>query len=204
MTKRCIVGIAVVLIVAGSYFAWREWMALNTISLPLGAQPRLPWMASEQRRVYEAVIEQFYVAKGLRAPIVIDDRTLSPTFNGLSGTPFVRAAEGIPKLSRETWASYEDANRSDEAFLVPMALSLPSVIDTTKITTTTWDEFFARYPSARGRLALSRVGFNDSGNQALVYVWHAYGNLGAEGRAFLLEKESGKWMVVQAVLCAMA
>ena len=135
---------------------------------------------------------------------MIHGRTLSPTFNGFSHTPFAIETKVIPKLSRETWASYEDANRSDEPFTVPMALSLPSVIDTTKITTTTWDEFYARYPSAHGRLALSRVGFNDPGNQALVYVWHAYGNLGAEGRAFLLEKRSGKWVVVQDVLCAMS
>ena len=204
MINRLIGGIAVVALVVGGYFAWRQWVAGNRIALPSVAENdsslvrnvlRPAWMDREQPSVYEAVIEQFFIATGLTAPIVISGRTLSPPLNG-SQTRFSDATDAMPKLSHQTWASYVDTNRRDEPFSTRLTLSLSSMIETD---VTSWDEFYAKHPTARGRLTLSRVGFNDSGSQALVYVWHGYGNLGAVRRAFLLEKRDGKWIVVQDV-----
>lgn len=63
-----------------------------------------------------------------------------------------------------------------------------------------WEEFLEKYPNFQGITSLSRVGFNSSKNQALVFEktqldWQ-------ETRAFylLLEKENGTWVIKKQIL----
>ncbi len=63
-----------------------------------------------------------------------------------------------------------------------------------------WQMFYERYPDADGILTLSRVGFNSSMDQALVYAGSQSHYLAGAGYFFLLEKVNGAWMVDQKVM----
>ena len=56
-----------------------------------------------------------------------------------------------------------------------------------------WDEFYRRYPTSRGIVFLSRVGFNRNMTQALLYFTVAVDSGSIEGYLFLFEKQSGGW-----------
>jgi hypothetical protein len=59
-----------------------------------------------------------------------------------------------------------------------------------------WSEFLQRYPATRGRAVFSRVAFNDSFDQAMLY-WEVYRNLlDAEGSFVFLHKVNGRRQVV--------
>ena len=58
-----------------------------------------------------------------------------------------------------------------------------------------WGPFYKKYPKSPGLLAFSRVGLNQEGNQALVYVNLSCGSLCGEGTWILLEKKAGGWAV---------
>jgi hypothetical protein len=56
-----------------------------------------------------------------------------------------------------------------------------------------WKEFYRRYPTSRGIVFLSRVGFNNDTTQALLYFADEYTQDGGEGFLILLEKRDGEW-----------
>jgi len=58
-----------------------------------------------------------------------------------------------------------------------------------------WDAFYKKYPKSPGLLALSRVGFNQERNQALLYVNLSCGSLCGEGSWILLEKKAAVWAI---------
>jgi hypothetical protein len=56
-----------------------------------------------------------------------------------------------------------------------------------------WDEFFRKYPTSRGLVFLSRVGFNGRMTQALLYFTLEYSSGAAEGYLILFDKQSLGW-----------
>jgi hypothetical protein len=59
-----------------------------------------------------------------------------------------------------------------------------------------WHEVLQeRYPGSNGYLIFSRVGFNRTLDQAVVYVGEVAGPLMGAGYYYLLEKETGKWTI---------
>jgi hypothetical protein len=99
----------------------------------------------------------------------------------------------MPRLSDETLQHYLSVNRTR----VPLKnIECPGktcvLISSEKMVF--WERLF---PDAEGAVTVSRVGFNRSGTQALVY-WSIYwAPLAAYGSVILLEKESGFWTVRQ-------
>ena len=63
-----------------------------------------------------------------------------------------------------------------------------------------WQAFYTRYPGARGILRLSRVGFNRSRSQALVYAAFSEDYLAGRGYYLLLTKTGGTWSVTRGML----
>ncbi len=58
-----------------------------------------------------------------------------------------------------------------------------------------WKEFYERYASAEGIMRISRVGFNSTKDQALVYVGSNCDYLYGVGYYVLFIKENGVWMI---------
>jgi hypothetical protein len=63
-----------------------------------------------------------------------------------------------------------------------------------------WDIFYNRYPQAPGITTLSRVGFNTTFDQALVYIGTQSNWLAGEGYYVLLKKADGVWSIDQQVM----
>ena len=60
-----------------------------------------------------------------------------------------------------------------------------------------WKEFYRRYPTSRGLISLSRVGFNKKMTQALLYFVQENGGSTGEGYLILFEKSGGEWKRVE-------
>jgi hypothetical protein len=63
-----------------------------------------------------------------------------------------------------------------------------------------WEIFYNRYPQAPGITTLSRVGFNSTFDQALVYIGTQSNWLAGEGYYVLLKKTGGVWSINQQVM----
>lgn len=59
-----------------------------------------------------------------------------------------------------------------------------------------WSAFYAKYPGSPGLVRLSRVGFDSSREQALVYVHRSCGGRCGSGRYVLLSRSGEQWEVV--------
>lgn len=62
-----------------------------------------------------------------------------------------------------------------------------------------WQEFAETYPDAPGYLQLSRVGFDSTLGQALVYVSCTFGFSAAEGRYYALQSSDSGWRMTYEV-----
>lgn len=60
-------------------------------------------------------------------------------------------------------------------------------------------EFYERYPGSNGLISISRIGFDKSGNTALIHVIHSFGSLGARYYFILLQKGIGGWDIAQRI-----
>jgi len=63
-----------------------------------------------------------------------------------------------------------------------------------------WEIFYNRYPQAPGITTLSRVGFNTTFDQALVYIGTQSNWLAGAGYYILLKKTNGAWSIDQKVM----
>jgi len=63
-----------------------------------------------------------------------------------------------------------------------------------------WEIFYERYPQAPGITTLSSVGFNNSLDQALVYIGTQSNWLAGSGYYILLKKLDGAWNIDQRVM----
>jgi hypothetical protein len=58
-----------------------------------------------------------------------------------------------------------------------------------------WKDFYKQFPQAQGISLLSRVGFDEKGDRALVYEGTMRDNLGGWGYFMLLERHDGVWSI---------
>jgi hypothetical protein len=60
-----------------------------------------------------------------------------------------------------------------------------------------WRTYYAAYPRSYGATRLSAIGYDQSVENALVYVEHGCGGLCGSGNIVLLHREQGRWRVVK-------
>ena len=60
-----------------------------------------------------------------------------------------------------------------------------------------WPDFFRRYPKAQGLLKLSRVGFNQAGDRALLYIRNQWGGKSGLGGFVFLSLKGSQWVVTE-------
>ncbi len=113
-----------------------------------------------------------------------------------------------PALSAETTASFAARNATAYPVATDMNIGVPYALITDEEIAQIRDlsqgqlglwvwlpEFSARYPGAKGYTELSRVGFNSSFDQALVYIGSMYGPLAGEGYFYVLQRCTVGWVV---------
>jgi hypothetical protein len=109
----------------------------------------------------------------------------------------------LPDLSREALNSFMERNQQSSALSPNMQLGtdylLLSQEELAEISSQgNWNEVLQeRYPSTNGHgyLIFSRVGFNDTLDQAVIYVGRVAGPLMGAGYYYMLEKRNGEWII---------
>jgi hypothetical protein len=109
-------------------------------------------------------------------------------------------------LLPETAGSFLARNAGSTDLAPDMDLGIPYVLldqaafnQLFSINESGWDVFYGRYPQAAGLLTVSRVGFNTSLDQALVYLEILRDFHTGSGAYYLLQKVEGIWNVDQRV-----
>jgi hypothetical protein len=114
-------------------------------------------------------------------------------------------ASGLPNASNETLDNFFQRNRQSTQLAPDMQLGVHYILLSTDDLSAVidqpdgWDTFHKTYLPA-GYMQFSRVGFNDTVDQAIVYVSSIPGPMMGSGNYYLLEKEAGQWSIREQVL----
>ncbi|MBL8102320.1 MAG: hypothetical protein JNM02_07310 [Anaerolineales bacterium] len=153
----------------------------------------------------EQVVYSFFVGGGENPVLILED-----TATGVS-TSDVRESldyikEGLPDLSNETIDSFLERNAQSSRLTPDMDLGVDySLLGRDELSEITkqpnWNEVLnEKYPGTYGYTVLSRVGFNTSLDQAVIYVGWVGGPLMGSGWYYLMEKKNGEWRIKQEVM----
>ena len=157
----------------------------------------------EEERVYKALIEANYPSDLL----VIMNRTQTDVVELASDKTYQHVEESLQHLSVDTLSNFKTRNDSSYPLKTSMILGRRYILfsekdkqDLFQINQSGWDVFYNRYPEAPGIITLSRVGFNEQFDQALVYLGIQSHWKSGLGNFFLLNKIDGEWIIDQKVL----
>lgn len=181
---------------------------------PTGNQQGAPVQDPDEYAVYTSVLKARYATKGVQK-LVIDDYTPSPKrppFIGfIGGMTFTGAKR--PRVQPETARDFDAKNQETFALENHFGLALPCILVAESnlheifhldskgyVTEETWRRFYENYPGSQGIISLSRVGFNGTKDQALVYVANQSDLLGGAGLFFVLSKNNSKWEIQKSVM----
>ena len=113
---------------------------------------------------------------------------------------------GLKNISKETVDSYLTRNAKSSQLSPDMHLGMDYKLLTTdelgKISSQpNWGELLTqKYPNSHGYTIFSRVGFNNSLNQAVIYVGNVAGPMMGSGFYYLMEKKNGEWLLKEQVM----
>ncbi len=167
---------------------------------PVPTPTLAPDMDLEEYRVYSDLLNAEYAPH--HKVLVISDPTnvnmLNPIADRLKGV-----AGELKGLEPSTSDSF--LKRNDRAYPLiagSLAVSVPVVLlndgqlkEFFGTEGKGFDAFYEAYPGAQGLMTISRVGFNDAGDQALVYAGNMSYSLAGAGYLFLMEKHGERWEI---------
>jgi hypothetical protein len=169
------------------------------ISTPSGEQ-----MDAEEQAVYAALLQKLYSASSY---VIMDTTATGPVGVGDTAVTLDRIMQDMRGVDQETADSFRVRNDAAYPIRPDMELGggyvLLSQGEKSKIFSQNqdgWQIFYEQYPDAPGITTLSRVGFNNSDDQALVYVGTMSHWLAGAGYYVLLKKVNGSWIVDQQVM----
>lgn len=115
-------------------------------------------------------------------------------------------ASGLPGASQETLNDFHERNRRQPSQLSSeMQLGVEYVLFSTEELSSImnqpngWDALYEKY-SPSGYVQLSRVGFNKTLDQAILYVGSVAGPMMGGGNYYLMAKNDGQWVIKEQVL----
>jgi hypothetical protein len=153
----------------------------------------------EQQAVYAALLQNLYTSTNY---VIMDTTATSPGGVGQPDSTLAYILQNLPGILSETTGSFRERNTASHPVSPRMALGTPYVLLTqdemNQIFSPNqdgWQIFYERYPQAPGITTLSQVGFNNSFDQALVYVGTMSHWLAGAGYYVLLSKVNGAWVV---------
>jgi hypothetical protein len=149
-------------------------------------------ISAKEYAIYSVMIGNMYkVSSDSQSevnPLVIDDRTVKNYFAAMTGKDEgkILKREFSSIISQETIDDYVAKNAKSYQLTKSFNLKLEYVLIPKEE---------SDLSNLVGSIALSRVGFDSSGRQALVYIRDYCGPLCGSGRYILLVKNGQRWMV---------
>lgn len=172
---------------------------LAPISTPSAKQ-----MDSEQQVIYAFLLTNTYQHKGY---VLMDTTSTGVTSVDNTAQSLDYVQQNMHSVDPETLNSFRERNDQAYPISADMDLGFPytllSQAGRQKIfgeNQSGWEVFYERYPQAPGITTLSRVGFNASLDQALVYIGTQSNWLAGSGYYILLNKLDGAWKIDQRVM----
>jgi hypothetical protein len=166
----------------------------------LGGTPTEADLYAEEQTVYAALLGQRYPA----SLYVLQTETGFDNLNGTVDEQLTKMLTNYAALSGETTASFAARNATAYPMATDLNIGAPYVLisdeEVFQLGTSGADfwvllpEFSARYPGASCYTQLSRVGFNGSLDQALVYIGHVCGPRAGKGIFHVLHKSAAGWI----------
>jgi hypothetical protein len=177
--------------------------ACNATPAPVPT-PSTEQMDAEEQVIYSVVLEAMHAADRY---VIMDATATGP--GGVTGTAdtLELARQNFRGLGSTTADNFLARNAAAMPLSADLELGNPyNLLSQEQMTAMFshnrdgWQLFYAQYPGAPGITSLSRVGYNDSFDQALVYAGTLSGYLAGAGYYFLLIKVDGTWHLDQQVM----
>jgi hypothetical protein len=154
---------------------------------------------AEEYEVYSALIQSVYN----NALIVIEDTTAQPDSGLFSPTDAVRFMRNQwRELGDDILSDFQTKNEKpsvlERRFTLSVRYAFISKQEIESIfsdNNSGWDDFYAKYPGSQGILTLSRVGFNEAKDTAVLYAGNQSHWVAGEGNMVLVKKTAGRWTV---------
>jgi hypothetical protein len=138
--------------------------------------------------------------------IVLENTTRFDDFDGDTiFTPDLNLKALSKDLKPETIQSFTAQNAKRQSITSPAKGSLKvELLDKKEAQDTVeygrWKKLFTAYPDSSGVVSLSKVGFDKTGTQALVYIANVYGEDAGQGTILFLQKIGQQWKVKEKIL----
>ena len=156
-------------------------------------------VTADEYDVYNALIESVYIGANKPKQIIITTvHTDHPSFGRAAGV----MESFWPDLGDDVVHDFKAKNKTssdlERRFTLSVPYTLMSEQEVTSIFSTTvsgWKKFYAKYPDAKGFLALPHVGFNQAKDTAVLYTEYQSTSTAGEGDVVLMKKTDGRWTV---------
>jgi hypothetical protein len=169
---------------------------------PLEAPPSIPF-DSEEYVVYSTLLRTRYVTHNTER-IVIEDYTDTHGYIGQNAAKFIQGS--LTTLSPDTLRDFLGRNQQGYLLNGPFDVGVEvTLLSDEKLKEMFrddqgWDRFYEQFPHTPGIVTLSRVGFNATHDQALVYVGNQRHWLAGAGYYVLFTLKDGEWTLEQDVM----
>lgn len=177
-------------------------LALNFIACSLFTPASTP-NAADIEKEEQAVYSSFFGSSPGTIVILQDTSTNISSDDPQQTIDYIKS--GLTSVSKETLNDYLERNRQSSQLSADMQIGVDYVLLSQDELSTImsqpdgWDAFYAKY-SHGGYTQFSRVGFNNSLDQAVVYVGSMAGPLMGAGFYYLMEKKNGEWVIKEQVM----
>ena len=178
-------------------------LALNLLACsvltPAGPAPRAVDVDKEEQAVYS-----FFVAENSRALILRDTSTNMSGDDPQQTVDFIKS--GLKGVSDKTLDNYLERNKQPGQLSPTMNLGVDYVLlsreELVNISNQpNWGELLTeKYPGTHGYIIFSRAGFNNTLDQAVIYVGNVGGPMMGAGYYYLMEKQNGQWIMKEQIM----
>ena len=177
-------------------------LALNFMACSLFTPAATP-TAADIEKEEQAVYSSFFGGNPGTIVILQDTSTNISSDDPQQSIDYIKS--GLTGVSKETLDNYLERNSETSQLSPDMQIGVDYVLLSTDELSTImnqpngWDAFYAKY-SHGGYAQFSRVGFNDSLDQAVVYFGSMAGPLMGSGFYYLMEKQDGQWVIKEQLM----
>jgi hypothetical protein len=175
-----------------------SFMACSVLT-PAAPTPMAADIDKEEQAVYA-----YFVNNNSRALILQDTSTNIGGDDPQQTVEFIKS--GLKGVSNEALDNYLERNKQPGQLSANMNLGVDYVLlskdDLLKITSQpNWGELLSeKYPGTHGYTIFSRAGFNNSLDQAVVYVGSVGGPMMGAGYYYLMGKVNGLWDIKEQMM----
>ena len=162
-------------------------------------------VTADEYAVYSALIQSVYIAKSKQiviTPVHDNDYFFGQAVGAMESNPYwsnLGNAVDDFKAKNRTSSVLERRFTISVTYTIVSEQEMASIFSTNVVSD--WKRFYAKYPHVDAFLALSRVGFNQEKDTAVLYTEYQVGAAGGEGYEVLMKKTDGRWTVDQNSMC---